>query len=224
MFVELIDALRCPRPHADTWLVAAALETRGRCVVRGTLGCPTCRAEYPVHGGVARFDQAPGAAADALARAASPADGADAAPAAAEEAVRLAALLGLTSPGGIVAVAGAWDAAVDALVELAEVRVLVVDPAHPYAAREPVGALTGAWLPVAAASLRGVALDAATAHGDRLAAAVAALRPGARLVAPASAPVPDGARELARDARHWVAERDAPAGAVVPLRRARPAG
>jgi hypothetical protein len=48
---------------------------------------------------------------------------------------------------------------------------------------------------------------------------VAALRPGARLIAPAAAPVPDGARELARDARHWVAERVAPAGPVVPLRR-----
>jgi uncharacterized protein YbaR (Trm112 family) len=57
VFVELIDALRCPRPHADTWLVAAAAETRDRCVVRGALGCPTCRAEYPITGGVAAFDQ-----------------------------------------------------------------------------------------------------------------------------------------------------------------------
>ncbi len=223
MYVELIDALRCPRPHADSWLVAAALETRDRCVVRGVLGCPTCRAEYPVHGGVAAFDQAPGAAGAARAAA-----GGNAlvgrAPDAPDEALRLAALLGLAGDGGIVAVAGTWDAAVDALLGVADVRVLVVDPSHPYAPREPVGAVTGAWLPVAAASLRGVALDDATAAPERLAAAVAALRPGGRLVAPARARVPDGARELARDERHWVAERDAPAGAVVPLRRARPAG
>ncbi len=217
MYVELIDALRCPRPHEDSWLVAAALETRDRCVVRGVLGCPTCRAEYRVHGGVAAFDQAPGAAGAARAAAHTP-------PPAPDEALRLAALLGLAGDGGIVAVAGTWDAAVDALLGVADVRVLVVDPSHPYAPREPVGAVTGAWLPVAAASLRGVALDDATAAPERLAAAVAALRPGGRLVAPARARVPDGARELARDERHWVAERDAPAGAVVPLRRARPAG
>ena len=212
MFVELIDALRCPRPHADTWLVAAAAETRDRCVVRGALGCPTCRAEYPITGGVAAFDQAGGAA---PAAAGAPADPG--------EAVRLAALLGLTSAGGIVALAGSWDAAADALVAMADVRAVLVEPAHAYRPRPPVGAVTGAWLPVAAASLRGVALDAATAVPERLAAAVRALRPGGRLVAPADAALPDGARELARDARHWVAERDAPAGAVVPLRRARPA-
>ncbi len=218
MYVELIDALRCPRPHADSWLVAAVLETRDRCVVRGALGCPECRAEYRVHGGVAAFDQAPGPPAGARPGAA-PAGAALDDPHG--EALRLAALLGLTSPGGLVAVAGAWDAAVDALVATADVRVLVVEPAAPYAAREPVGAVTGAWLPVAAASLRGVALDEATAAPERLAAAAAALRPGGRLVAPAAAPLPDGARELARDARHWVAERVAPAGPVVALRRAR---
>jgi hypothetical protein len=139
----------------------------------------------------------------------------------AAEAVRLAALLGLTGAGGIVAVAGRWDAAVDALLQLTDARVLVVEPAHPYAPREPVGALAGAWLPVAAGALRGVALDEATAGPERLAAATAALRGGGRLVAPAAAELPAGVRELARDARHWVAERDAPAGAVVPLRRAR---
>jgi hypothetical protein len=137
--------------------------------------------------------------------------------------MRAAALLALTSAGGIVALAGAWDAAVDALLGVADVRVLVVEPAHAYAPREGVGAVAGAWLPVAPGSLRGVALDGPTAAPERLAAAVAALRPGGRLVAPAHAPVPDGVRELARDLRHWVAERDAPAGAVVPLRRARPA-
>lgn len=215
MYVELIDALRCPRPHADTWLVAAAAETRDRCVVRGTLGCPVCRAEFPVTEGVAAFDQAPGPAREPLGTsAAGAAAGSD------DEAVRLAALLGLTSPGGIVAVGGAWGAVVDALLQVADVRVLVVEPLHAHVPREPVGALRGAWLPVAAASLRGVALDHATAAPERLAAAVIALRPGGRLVAPAGTPVPSGARELARDERHWVAERAAPAGAVVPLRRA----
>jgi uncharacterized protein YbaR (Trm112 family) len=215
VFVELIDALRCPRVHEPTWLVAAAHDTRARCVVAGTLGCPVCRATYAVAGGVARFDQA-------LSPPAAPplADPAG-------DALRLAALLGLTDAGGIVAVGGSWDAAVDPLLDAvagaADVRVLVIEPAGAYAPRPPVGALAGAWLPVAPGALRGVALDAATATPDRLAAAVAALRPRGRLVAPAAAPLPDGVHELARDARHWVAEREtgpAMAGPVVALRRA----
>lgn len=137
------------------------------------------------------------------------------------EALRLAALLGLTSAGGLVAVAGTWDAAVDPLLHLSDARVLVVEPASPYAPREPVGALAGAWLPVAAGSLRGVALDEGTAAPERLVAAVTALRGGGRLVAPTAASLPGGVRELARDARHWVAERDTSAGTIVPLRRAR---
>lgn len=217
MFVELIDALRCPRAHDSTWLVTAASETRDRCIVRGTLGCPVCRATFVVEGGVARFDQTAPAASPAPYAASGAGDGDDRH----AEAVRLAALLGLTSAGGLVAVAGAWDAVVDPLLRVSDVRVLVVEPAGPYAPRESVGALVGAWLPVAAASLRGVALDEGTAAAERLAAALTALRPGGRLVAPAATPVPDGVRELARDARHWVAEREAPAGAVVPLRRAR---
>jgi uncharacterized protein YbaR (Trm112 family) len=181
VYVELIDALRCPRPHGDSWLVAAALETRDRCVVRGALGCPVCRAEYPVAGGVARFGGPAADAGEADVRGAGAAGGeGGVGDGPGDEAVRLAALLGLTSAGGIVAVGGGWDAVVDALLQVADVRVLVVDPAHPYAPREPVGAV-------------------------------------------AAAPLPAGVRELARDARHWVAERDAPAGVVVPLRRARPA-
>jgi hypothetical protein len=39
-------------------------------------------------------------------------------------------------------------------------------------------------------------------------------------VAPAGVALPDGVRELARDARHWVAERDAvPASGIVQLGR-----
>jgi hypothetical protein len=51
--------------------------------------------------------------------------------------------------------------------------------------------------------------------------AVAALRPAGRLVAPLSVPLPDGLRELARDERHWVAERvpSAASSEPVPLLR-----
>lgn len=211
MFVDLVDALRCPAPHAETWLVAAAHHTRDRVIVEGVLGCPECAADYPIVAGIARFG-APTAPAAAPPHA-------DAGELAAE-AMRLAALLGLTSPGGIVALGGTWDACADAMLALVDVRALLVEPARPYAPREPLGAVVGAAMPLASGQVRGIALDAATATPERLAAAVRALRPRGRLVAPADAPLPDGVTELARDDRHWVAERDAaPTGPVVQLAR-----
>lgn len=221
MFVELIDALRCVRPHpegaGDTWLVAVARRSVGRCMADGVLGCPVCRAQYEVVGGVADFGGARDAAAD------SDAPDSDAPGDATADPLRLAALLNLATPGGIVAAGGRWDAALDGLGDLTDVRALVVEPARPFEPREPLGAVVGAELPVAAASLRGVALDTRTATPARLAAAVRALRPDGRLVAPAGAPLPHGVRELARDAAHWVASRDAardaPPASLVTLRR-----
>lgn len=212
MFIDLVDALRCPRPHDATWLVAAALEMRGRALLRGTLGCPICRAEFAIVEGIVEFGGAARASAE-------DGDAGDAN----EEAVRLAALLGLTEPGGIVAVGGAWEPALDPLRDLVgEVRALVLEPGPAWRAREPFGAVRGGGIPVATGALRGVALDAATADAARLDAAVRALQPRGRLVAPSHLALPNGVTELARDARHWVAER-AP-GVVsdpIPLRRAR---
>jgi len=44
VFVELIEALRCPRPHEDAHLVASATRTEARHIVDGVLGCPVCGA------------------------------------------------------------------------------------------------------------------------------------------------------------------------------------
>ena len=182
MYVDLVDALRCPRAHAETWLVAAAHRARGRVIVDGALGCPECTATYAIRDGVAHF----GEPAPTMRTPEAPAHADDDERAA--EATRLAALLDLTMPGGVVALAGVWDAVTDALLALVEVRVLLVDPAGPYVPREPVGAARGAPLPLAAGQVRGVALDAATASPERLAAAVRVLRPAGRLVAPGPKP------------------------------------
>jgi len=206
MHVEMIDLLRCPNPHADSWLVASADETMARHVVRGTLGCPVCLAEYPVRDGVAEL----GAAVEAgLASDASEPD----------DALRIAALLGLTESGGTVALGGAWDRVAAALVELTGVRVLLVDPPTAPPLRDDMSAVRGGGVPVTPASLRGVALDARTADESRLAAAVRALRTRGRLVAPATARVPAGVTELARDARLWVAERGDVASSPIALQR-----
>jgi len=45
MFSELVDVLRCPRPHEESWLVLAAHRLDGRDIMAGVLGCPVCHAD-----------------------------------------------------------------------------------------------------------------------------------------------------------------------------------
>jgi hypothetical protein len=210
VFIELVEWLRCVREHELTWLVARTDAMEGRDIVRGVLGCPVCRAIYPIADGVA--DLRDGAAA-------APPAPADAAP---DEALRAAALLGLTTPGGFVALAGEWGRAAAAIVAIApEVHVLALDPPSSLASGGGLSlALAGDDVPLRPESARGIALDASHATPRRLAAAAGALRAGGRLVAPADAPVPAGITLLARDERDWVGERD-PAPAVSRLEVAR---
>lgn len=205
MFIELIDVLRCTRPHEESWLVGAFDEVRDREVVRGRLGCPVCHAEYEIVDGIVRFDAtaptalAPPAALDP------------------DETLRLAALLGLVGAGGVVLLAGAWGAHAAALEQLVPARYVVVNPGAPVSPG-PSGSVlvTAGAVPLGAGSVRGAALDVATV--DLLPAALAALAARGRLVAPATVAVPAAVAELARDTRQWVAERGAAASAPVPLR------
>src|SRR4030081_3421247 len=88
MFIELVDALRCPTPHDESWLVGSADRMEARHIVEGTLGCPVCRAEFPIHDGVVDFRRGP---ARALPSNAAPDP---------EQTMRLAALLDLSDASG----------------------------------------------------------------------------------------------------------------------------
>ncbi|MEP7067455.1 MAG: hypothetical protein ABI889_15580 [Gemmatimonadota bacterium] len=215
MFLELVDSLRCVRSHEDTWLVALADELAERHVVEGALGCPVCKARYPVHQGMVDFtvDVARGASASIPGGAASAAGHREAL------ALRAAALLGLTEPGGIVVLAGEWSACADELLEMVDgVQLLALDPVPELRSR---GALSLARipnvLPLAAASMRGIALDAAHATPSLLAGAARALIPNGRLIAPVSTLVPDSLRELARDDEQWVAAAPPPSNVSAPV-------
>src|SRR5215218_3019294 len=96
MFIELVDALRCPIAHEESWLVAAAARMEYRHIVTGTLGCPVCHAQYPIERGVVDFrrDRGPGTASQAT-----PDE---------RGATRLAALLDLTDGGGFAILLGQW--------------------------------------------------------------------------------------------------------------------
>ena len=199
MFIELIDIVRCPRPHEDTWLVASATRTDGRDIIEGALGCPICRAEYPIREGVVWFGESE--------KAAAPEPG-PAAPADPELAMRLAAFLDLSDAQGFALLAGSWGRAAPALQRVVPTHLVLLSPQQPVAAGHGISVLeiaTGS--PLADAACRGVALDAAHADAAHLDAAVRVLRPGGRLVAPASTPTPVGVTELARDVELLVAER-----------------
>jgi hypothetical protein len=212
------------RPHEDSWLVARADELVDRHIVRGELGCPICEARYAVREGVADFAADTSRAADALrvASAARPAAlpdvsaGADIIQA---RALRAAALLGLTEPGGLVVLAGEWSECADELLEIVEgVQLLALDSAPELRSGGALSlALIPDVLPLAAASARGIALDAAHATPSLLAGAARALAPSGRLIAPASALVPDSLRELARDDELWVAAAAPPSNVSAPV-------
>lgn len=201
MHIDLIEHLRCPRGHEESSLVAAFDRMAGRHVVEGRLGCPVCEAEYPIVAGIARFDEGRGP--DPRAPAAAAADEG--------EAMRAAALLGLADGRGVAMMTGSWSLYAAKIVTMvADVHLILLDPdVRPDASDSGTisAILAPGRLPLAAGALIGAALDEAGATPERLANAVRALRDGGRLVAPAAAPRPDGVAELARDERHWVAER-----------------
>jgi len=208
MFIELVDTLRCPKPHEESWLVLSARTLEARHVRDGTLGCPVCLAEYPIRDGVADFRSAEGGG-----------GGEQGTPSvvASIEADYLAAMMDLSDPKGFAVLVGAWCARATDLLESSDAPPLIlVDP--------PVGVemqpgLSGVRcdgeLPLAAAAARAVAVD--TSDAARVRSAARATRVGGRVVAPADAPLPDGVRELARDERVWVGAREVLPSAPIAL-------
>ena len=213
MFIELIESLRCPRPHEDSWLVGAFDTVVDRHVRAGRLGCPVCRAEYPIVNGTVWFDPEPAAELHT---------DRDATSIDADAALRLAAMLDLASPGGIVVLEGEWTRAAGMLAGFVEARLLLLNPPAGVVERDALsGIVCRDAVPIAAASCRGIAIHAVAA-AERLARSVAvAMRTRGRLVIPAAAPMPEGFEVLARDASWAVAERSAPAPALVSLATSR---
>ena len=117
----------------------------------------------------------------------------------------------------MIALGGVWAYAAQELSEMAEVRVLALNPPAAVKESETVALLNvGSEIPVASGSLLGVALDA-WFPAKIVAAAVKAVRPGGRIVGPTVIPPPGELAVLAHDDRYWVAQK---APDVVKLSRA----
>lgn len=220
MFIELIDLLRCPIAHEDSWLVASFQKVSKRFVEEATLGCPVCSAQYPITDGIADFRGGAGA------------NGPDAQPAdvtsdlgqhvpfaydPGELATRVGAFLSVTEPGATIVLGGSWAGAAEPLSAMADVKVLALNAPKGVRESSTVALLAvAADVPVAPGSCLGVAIDASF-NAEIVASAIRAVRPGGRIVGPATIPAPAELSVLAHDDRYWVGQK---APEVVPLRRA----
>jgi uncharacterized protein YbaR (Trm112 family) len=197
MFIELIDLLRCTRPHEDSWLVAMFHEMRERDVVEGLLSCPVCEARYPIMGGVAWFDLEPGTAARMDV-------GADA------DGMRAAAYLNLVEPG-VVLLEGEWGGASEAVAAL-DCTVITLNSAAGAGGAKVSRIRANGTVPLARECLDGIA--SASASAALLEGGARALKVGARMIAPVGAQLPVGMAELARDEKWWVAAREGMRGSA----------
>jgi hypothetical protein len=204
MFIELVDALRCPVQHDESWLVAAATRMEARHIVEGTLGCPVCAAEYPIANGVVDFRRdgdvayASGARPDA------------------DIAMRLAALLDLTDAHGFAVLLGDWGVHAAELLAVVELPLLLVDPPADVTGSPGISVIRcDGELPLAAGAARAMAIDVGSEA--RVESAVRATRPKGRVLASIAVGLPADVRELARDHAMWVGERMAPASPLVAL-------
>ena len=209
MFVELIESLRCPNGHAETALVASADKSEARHIVDGTLGCPTCGAEFLIRDGILMISEPRGVTrGDA---------------ASAEEAMRLAAFLELTEARRFALLCGRWGTHASAIAELSSTPLVLVNPSLPAPAEAAGVVLSATRLPFAEGVARGVALDDALSR-ETIASALATVAQKGRVLGPVSLPVPEGVTELTRDTRVWVGETNAApdqAPRLVSLKRAR---
>ncbi|MDH5804531.1 MAG: hypothetical protein OEZ54_05045 [Gemmatimonadota bacterium] len=93
MNMELADVLRCPNDHEEESLVVMTTVVDGSEVREGLLGCPRCREEFPIREGIPEFGGETNLAGGSE-------------PEIELEAEAVQALLGLTSGGGHVLLAG----------------------------------------------------------------------------------------------------------------------
>ena len=196
MFVELIESLRCPHSHEETPLVASATRTVERHIVDGVLGCPVCGAEFRITGGEAYFDSGPAFTVFEIPDR--------------EIAMRLAAFLQLTDAAGFALLCGRWAMHVALIQEISETPLVLVNHSIPAPLNVAAGAIRGRLIPFAESSARALALDQVSQ--DIVRSGVRAVKPGGRILGPATLPVPEGVTELVRDDRVWVGEKNAAPG------------
>jgi uncharacterized protein YbaR (Trm112 family) len=193
MFIELIDAIRCPADHPPSSLVAAFDTVTDRDVESGMLGCPVCRSEFQIRNGELWLVTT--AMPSPATRALNPE----------EDALRLAASLDLRSETGFAILRGAWCALADRVADISPTHLVLLDPPL-NTPRGPGRSIVhaGGTVPFAPATAVAATID----DNERAYALTVAVSPKGRLVGPTNIELPIGVKELVRDERWWVAERE----------------
>ena len=194
MFIELTEILRCPRDHPESYMVAAPIAMDGRRIVRGVIGCPVCKAEFPIVEGVAYFAERPGA------------PHAPASPA--YDVAALTAFLNLGGPGGYAVLVGAAARFATALAgAVAGVHFVAVNPPPDVVEGPALSVLVAGTLPLKSATVRAVAVGADHAADPWPAEGARILLPGLRLVVEDERASVEGISELARGGGLFVGEK-----------------
>jgi hypothetical protein len=185
--IELTDHLRCPRAHPEAFLVLLPDRMDGRRVAAGHLGCPVCGWSTAWTDFVPDFG-----------------DGWRSAEELPFDVEAAQAMLGVTGPGGWIALVGAAGAlAVTLPATLPGVAFVAVNPP---ALVEPTDAasvlLSGEW-PLKSHSMRGIILGKDAARWRDL--ALATTLPGLRTVGCGEPPTGDGVQVLGDAGGVWVA-------------------
>ena len=209
MFIPLVDVLRCTRPHEETWLVASIDRAEDRDILEGTLGCPSCLAEYPIHDGIVSFESSV-----ARPEFLQPSE---------SDVLRLAAALDLVDPRMTAVLHGSWGSCAPLIRGVSPVPLLLVNPPEGIASGDGISIVLSSVAPIAAAAVNGVAVDARVT--DAMIGSLArSLRGGGRMVGPIALTLPESLVEIARDDELWVARLDtamAVSAPILPTRRSR---
>ena len=200
MFIEITEVLRCPQPHAESYIICGPVTMDGRDVVRGGLMCPACHTEYPIVDRVAWF--APPGTPVQHAAASRPTE-------LTAEAVQ--AFLDLQGGGGYLLTVGNAGRLGPALARLVpNVSVIGVNPpgdVKPSSGFSVVRSPNA--LPIKAHSVRAVVVGADAAGPAWLEPSLAALLTGLRVVVESESVQPAGIVELMRGAGVSVGEKRA---------------
>ena len=206
MYLVLTDVLNCPRCGPEQGLIVLTERMEGRRILEGALGCPICESKYPIRSGLADLRTTePG-------HASKPSSGS---PDSGFDAMRTAALLGITQGPAIAVMLGVTNAAaaeVAVLVPGLEIVTVASDASDSGEQSGVSRLLANAELPLRGNSVRAALIETGVFE-ETARDVVRVLAIGGRLVVAAGQPwfeelVESGVlRVLARDASHVVTVR-----------------
>lgn len=213
MFIEHIDQLRCTGSHEETWLIATFNERSDRFIVTGKLGCYICHQEFPIISGTPYFnvdaneDGEPSHRSNNSDNRNNSESQTDGFWQSEDLAMRAAAFLNPAEHSNIVMM-GNWAVVAHDIPLIIPSTVFAVNPASYLQETEQVSVVRSDMrIPLARASVSGVALDSTSASDTVISDALRVLKSKGRLVAPVSLPVPASVRILAQDEHFWVGEK-----------------